>query len=86
MAETPDQDKPPFLRSPAGIALLVFGGAAGFFLVAEHRAHLYGILPFLILAICPLMHFFMHRGHGGHGSDSANRSDSHAGHPPGDER
>jgi DUF2933 family protein len=41
---------------------------AGFFLVAEHRAHLFGILPYLLLAACPLMHFFGH-GHGGHGGE-----------------
>lgn len=86
MAETSDPRKTPFLRSAAGIALLVFGGAAGFLLVMEHRAHLYGILPFLILALCPLMHFFMHRGHGGHGGSSAKPNDSHAGHQHGDER
>lgn len=92
MADIPEQHKPVFLRSPTGIALLVFGGVAGFFLVMEHRAHLYGVLPFLILALCPLMHFFMHRGHGGHGGhggDGGSRakpSDSHAGHQHGDER
>lgn len=43
MTETPDPGKTSFLRSGAGIALLVFGGVAGFFLVMEHRAHLYGI-------------------------------------------
>ena len=60
MADTPAEGKPPFLRSAPGIALLVFGGVAGFFLVAEHRAHLWGILPFLFLLLCPLMHFFIH--------------------------
>jgi hypothetical protein len=24
------------------------------------------VLPFLVLLACPLMHFFMHGGHGGH--------------------
>jgi len=84
MSETPDDSNTPFLRSPAGIALLVFGGIAGFFLVLEHRAHLYGILPFLILALCPLMHLFMHRGHGGHGGGKS--GDQHAGHRHEDER
>ncbi|MDP3845573.1 MAG: DUF2933 domain-containing protein [Pseudomonas sp.] len=41
-----------------------FVGIAGFFLLAEHRAHLLGILPYLLLAACPLMHLFMHHGHG----------------------
>ena len=38
----------------------------GFLLFTEHRAHVLGILPYLILLACPLMHMFMHRGHGGH--------------------
>jgi len=48
----------------------VFGGfaAAALFLMAvEHRAHLLGWLPWLILAACPLMHLFTHGGHIGHG-------------------
>lgn len=36
-----------------------------FFLFTEHRAHFFGILPYLLLLACPLMHLF-HR-HGGHG-------------------
>jgi hypothetical protein len=39
---------------------------AGFFLITEHTAHVLGVLPYLILLACPLLHFFMHRGHGGH--------------------
>jgi len=41
--------------------------------VADHWAHLLGILPYLILLACPLMHVFMHRGHGhaGHERDKA---------------
>jgi hypothetical protein len=35
---------------------------AGFLLFAEHRAHLLGILPYLFLLACPLMHMFMHHG------------------------
>ena len=38
----------------------------GFFLFTEHRAHLFGALPFLLILLCPLMHLFMHHGHGGH--------------------
>jgi hypothetical protein len=47
--------------------LAVFLIAAAFFLWTEHRAHLLGVLPYLIFLLCPLSHFFMHRGHGGHG-------------------
>jgi Protein of unknown function (DUF2933) len=39
---------------------------AGFFLLTEHRAHVLGILPYLLLFACPIMHLFMHRGHRSH--------------------
>lgn len=35
-------------------------------LVTEHRAHVLGVLPWLLLLACPLMHLFMHGGHGHH--------------------
>ena len=69
---------PPFWRSRYGIGLLVFGSVAAYFLLAEHRAHFFGALPFLLLLACPLMHIFMHHGHGGHGG-------GHAGHHGGDQ-
>lgn len=52
-----------------GWVLIGFIAVAGFFLFTEHRAHVLGILPYLLLAACPLLHFFMHgrHGHGGHG-------------------
>lgn len=49
--------------------LLGFLLIAGFFLFTEHRAHLFGILPFLLILACPVMHLF-HHGHG-HRSESA---------------
>ncbi len=45
------------------VGVLVAG--AGFYLWTEHRAHLLGALPYLILGSCLLMHFFMHHDHGG---------------------
>ena len=57
----------PESRSGAGrIALVVFGVAAAYFLWMEHRAHVIQYLPWTFLLICPLMHLFMHHGHGGH--------------------
>jgi hypothetical protein len=44
-----------------------FVAIALFFLITEHRAHVIPFLPFLLLAACPLMHLFHHRGHS-HGS------------------
>jgi len=49
--------------------LIGFALVAAFFLITEHRAHVFGVLPYLLLAACPLLHFFGH-GHGGHGGRS----------------
>ena len=43
-----------------------FVAVAAFFLIAEHRAHVFEYLPFVLLAACPLLHL-MH-GHDSHGS------------------
>lgn len=67
------------MKSRANIALIVFLAIAAFFLLAEHRAHLSGWLiywPYLLVLACPLMHLFMHGGHGhgdhaGHGQSKA---------------
>lgn len=44
-----------------------FAAIAAFFLFTEHRAHLFGVLPYLLLLACPLMHLFHHHGGHGHG-------------------
>ena len=61
-----------FLFSRSGLVLLGFLVIAGYFLWSEHEAHVMAAipyLPFLLLLACPLMHIFMHHGHGGHGDD-----------------
>lgn len=60
-------------RGPFAFGLLGFLGIAFFFLWSEHRAHLMGALPFLLLLLCPIIHLFMHHGHhhGGHSPDKA---------------
>ena len=62
-----DAEPPPFWRSRYAIGLLVMGAIATYFLLSEHRAHFLGALPLLLLLSCPLMHVFMHHGHGDHG-------------------
>jgi hypothetical protein len=62
------------------IALGVFAAVAAFYLFAEHRAHLFGALPYLLLLACPLMHFFMHGRHGGHGGSDTDSHARHVGH------
>ena len=52
------------------LVLGAFLAVLGFFLVTEHRAHLFGVLPYLFLFACPLFHLFLHRRHGGHDTES----------------
>ena len=62
----PDAGTSGFWRSRYAIGLLFFGAVALYFLLSEHRAHFFFALPILLLLACPLMHVFMHHGHGGH--------------------
>ena len=72
-AQRPDSESaPPFWGSRYALGLLVFGAIAAYFLLSEHRAHFFGALPFLLLLACPLMHMFMHGGHGGGHGHRAN--------------
>ena len=59
----------PFWRTRYGIGFLVLGAIAAYFLLTEHLAHVVGALPLLLLLACPLMHIFMHHGHGHHHDD-----------------
>lgn len=63
--------------------LFGFSAVAAFFLWTEHRAHVLGALPYLLLLACPLMHLFHHghgHHHGRHGQSSGNeRHDIKAG-------
>ena len=68
-----DSEPKSFWRSRFAIGLFVMGAIAAYFLLSEHRAHFFGVLPYLLLLACPLMHVFMHHGHGRHGG-------GHAGH------
>lgn len=65
-----DSGPPRFWRSRYAVGFLVLGAVALFYLVAEHKAHLLGALPYLLLLAGPLMHVFMHGGNGGHGRES----------------
>ncbi|HNC19874.1 MAG: DUF2933 domain-containing protein [Candidatus Accumulibacter sp.] len=66
-----DSNNDGVMKSRANIALIVFLLIGAYFLVTEHWAHLSGWIPYwpyLLLLACPLMHRFMHggHGHGGH--------------------
>lgn len=61
------------LRLGSRLVLFAFLAIGGFFLITEHAAHLFGILPYLLVLLCPLLHL-LHGGHGGHGSHGSHRS------------
>ena len=62
-------------RSRTWWAFAGFIAIAGFFLLTEHRAHLFGTLPLLFLLACPFLHMFGHSGHGGHGGHRGQEDD-----------
>jgi uncharacterized membrane protein len=63
-----EHQEQPWWRTPVGLVACGFLIVAGFFLLTEHTAHVFGVLPWLLVLACPLMHLFMHHGHhGGHG-------------------
>ena len=48
------------------IAIAVIGVIGLIFLLKSHTSHALAVAPYLILLLCPFMHIFMHKGHGGH--------------------
>lgn len=72
-SEKPSEKKSWWLSFPGFITIILLL-AAGYYLITEHRAHLFNILPILILLLCPLMHM-MHGAHGGHGGKHHHRKD-----------
>ena len=72
----PDTAPKSFWRSRYAIGFIVFSAVAAYFLLSEHRAHFLGALPWLLILACPLMHIFMHHGHGGHGGSEGHNHDS----------
>jgi hypothetical protein len=57
------KDTLPPSRWRQNVIFAAFAGIAGFYLYAEHKAHLLSALPWLLLLACPLLHVFMHSGH-----------------------
>jgi hypothetical protein len=56
-----------FVRTPRGVLLSLIVAALGAYLLAYHTSHVLLAVPYLFLLACPLMHVFMHGGHG-HGA------------------
>jgi len=59
------------------------GAVIAFYLLREHWGHALGLLPYLLLLACPLLHLF--HGHGGHGH-SGQAHDSQGGNAEKPER
>ena len=55
------------MKNYAWVALFGFIVGAALFLLKEHQGYILDILPWAILLLCPILHLFMHRGHGKHG-------------------
>jgi hypothetical protein len=68
---------PSFWKTPFGIAATLVAVATSGYLWFTHQDHVLALLPYAVLAACPLMHMFMHRGHG-HGGHS--RGEDRSGH------
>ena len=65
-----------FWKSPQGLAALVFISFPTYFLLVEHRGHIFQLLPYLILLLCLILHMFMHRGHANHSTENSTSNDS----------
>lgn len=63
-AQTPRGPGPRALLT--GLVVAAFGAGLVFLLVGEHRVHVLGWAPYLLLLLCPLLHLGMHGSHGGH--------------------
>ena len=53
-------------RSYRAWVVLTFAIVIGGYLAIWHGTHVAAVLPFLVILACPLMHMFMHGGHGHH--------------------
>jgi hypothetical protein len=74
----PDRDG---MKSKAKWVFIGFALIAAYFLITEHKAHLSGYMqywPLLLVLACPLLHLFMHGGHGSH-ADHGHRHDAEKG-------
>ncbi|MGE3476062.1 MAG: DUF2933 domain-containing protein [Rhodospirillaceae bacterium] len=68
-----------WLLSRTGIATAVAIAILAFLIYRGHSAHLLGALPYLLILACPLMHIFMHGGHGHHHGGQKSKSDEENG-------
>jgi Protein of unknown function (DUF2933) len=66
MVQNSIRNQPSKAPSRWSFALVVFIAIGGYFLLTEHQAHVFYVLPWLLLFVCPLLHFWMHGAYGSH--------------------
>jgi hypothetical protein len=68
-------------KSKTPWVFLAFAAIAAFLLIIEHRTHIAGWLSaygiWLLLLACPLLHVFMHGGHGHGRHQRHGKGDNH---------
>lgn len=75
------QARTPWYRTWTGLACLGAAAVAVVYLSLFHVDHVLDALPLLILLLCPLMHLFMHGGHGHGGGDNGSDRPNKGGSP-----
>lgn len=75
MEQNPNSNS--WLRSRTGLVFFGFAAIALFFLWEEHKAHILGVLPYVLFLLCPLMHLF----HGGHAEQEDQHRHGNGGDP-----
>jgi hypothetical protein len=83
MFDRPSFSLSSFLKSRAGMVLLALLAIAAIYLLTEHTAHVFGLLPYALFLLCPFLHLFMHGGHGNHDVHTDTRSANSHSHSPG---
>lgn len=74
--ETIHHHPEPWYLSRGAVVIAMIAVVLAFFVIREHWEHLAGRWVYLLLLMCPLMHFFGHGGHGGHGKNKENDEQS----------
>ena len=64
LPSTPRTWRTILIGTPLGWGVTLLLAALGIYLFVSHTGHILAALPYLLLMACPLMHLFMHKGHG----------------------
>jgi hypothetical protein len=71
------QHRESWLFSRTGVVTVCALAILGFLVYTGHSAHLLGLVPYLFILACPLMHVFMHGGRHHHAAKDDGKSESH---------